>query len=125
MLSDPEGDVQVVVMSTGSELSIAVEAARTLNEAGIGARVVSMPCFEWFFEQDQAYRDSVIPPSVKARVSIEAAVALSWYRLLGDQGEAVSLEHYGASGVYTTLYEEYGITAGAVVEAAHRSLARV
>jgi transketolase len=83
-----------------------------------------MPCIEWFNAQDEAYRQSVLPSRVKARVSVEAGIAQGWWRYVGDGGEVVSLEHFGASAPYTTLYEQFGITAAAVVAAAHRSLAR-
>jgi transketolase len=83
-----------------------------------------MPCFEWFEQQDEAYRATVIPPHVRARVSVEAAVAMSWYRYLGDYGVAVSLEHFGASAAYTSLYEQFGLTKDRVVAAAHASLAQ-
>ena len=96
-----------------------------VQAANHGLRVVSVPVLDWFLEQDQAYRDEVLPPSVKARVSVEAGLALPWYRLIGDAGEAVSLEHYGASADYKTLYREFGITAEAVADAARRSLTRL
>ncbi|MGX6512434.1 transketolase [Rhodococcus sp. SJ-2] len=119
------GTPEVVLLATGSEVELAVAARDTLEAGGVPTRVVSVPVLEWFLEQDQAYRDEVLPPSVKARVSVEAGLAMSWYRLLGDAGEAVSLEHYGASADYKTLYREFGITAEAVVDAARRSLTRV
>nr|WP_206040493.1 transketolase [Rhodococcus sp. HNM0563] len=119
------GTPEVVLLATGSEVELAVAARDTLEADGVPTRVVSVPVLEWFLEQDQAYRDEVLPPSVKARVSVEAGLAMSWYRLLGDAGEAVSLEHYGASADYKTLYREFGITAEAVVDAARRSLTRV
>ena len=81
-----------------------------------------MPCREWFAKQDQAYRDEVIPPSVRARVSVEAAIAMSWWDILGDAGQAVSLEHFGASAPYEVLYEKFGITPEATVAAAKKSL---
>jgi transketolase len=82
-----------------------------------------MPCMEFFTEQDQAYRDSVLPPAVKARVSVEAAIAMSWYRWIGDAGDHVGIEHFGASADYQTLYREFGITTDAVVAAAQKSIA--
>ncbi|MGQ0625224.1 MAG: transketolase [Sporichthyaceae bacterium] len=114
----------VILIGTGSELALAVQARTTLEAAGIGTRVVSMPCVEWFLAQDDAYRQAVLPPRVKARVSVEAGIAQGWWRFLGDGGEAVSLEHFGASAPFATLYEQFGITSAAVVAAAHRSLAR-
>ncbi|MFE6857864.1 transketolase [Nocardia sp. NPDC057668] len=116
---------QVILIGTGSELQLAVEARATLEAQGIGARVVSMPCVEWFDAQDQAYKDSVLPPSVKARVTVEAGIAMPWYRFVGDAGEIVSIEHFGASADFKTLFREFGITTDAVVAAATRSLAKV
>ena len=124
VLSDPEGDPQVILIGTGSEVYLAVEAQKTLKDKGINARVVSMPCVEWFDEQDSSYRDSVLPPTVKARVVVEAGIAMPWYRLVGDAGEIVSIEHYGASADYKVLYEKFGITAEAVTAAAERSVAK-
>jgi len=114
---------EVILLATGSEVQLAVAARSTLEADGIGTRVVSVPCLEWFAEQDQAYQDAVLPPAVRARVSVEAGLALSWYRLLGDAGRAVSLEHYGASADANRLFEEFGITAEAVEAAARESLA--
>ncbi|MGV9414859.1 transketolase [Nocardia sp. NPDC003693] len=116
---------QVILIGTGSELQLAVEARATLEAQGIGTRVVSMPCVEWFDAQDQAYKDSVLPPSVKARVTVEAGIAMPWYRFVGDAGEIVSIEHFGASADFKTLFREFGITTDAVVAAATRSLAKV
>jgi transketolase len=96
-----------------------------LEGDGIPTRVVSMPCMDWFAAQDQAYQDSVLPPSVKARVSVEAGIAMPWYRWVGDAGEIVSIEHYGASADYQTLFREYGFTTEHVVTAARTSLDRV
>jgi len=126
VLQDAEtGPVRVVLIATGSELQIAVAARKTLEEQGIGTRVVSMPCIEWFDEQDQNYRDAVIPPTVKARVSVEAGIGMPWYRFVGSDGEVVSIEHFGASADYQTLFREFGFTDEAVTAAAQRSLARV
>jgi transketolase len=119
------GDPQLVIIGTGSELQIAVEAREVLEGDGIPTRVVSMPCMDWFAAQDQAYQDSVLPPSVKARVSVEAGIAMPWYRWVGDAGEIVSIEHYGASADYQTLFREYGFTTEHVVTAARTSLDRV
>jgi transketolase len=113
----------VVLIGTGSELQLAVEARKTLADEGIQARVVSMVSREWFDEQDDAYRDSVIPPQVRARVSVEAGISLGWREIVGDAGRSVSLEHFGASAAYQTLYKEFGITAEAVVQAAKDSIA--
>ncbi|MEU3768640.1 transketolase [Amycolatopsis keratiniphila] len=117
------GSPEVVLIATGSEVQLAVEARKTLEADGIPASVVSMPCVEWFDAQDQSYKDSVIPPSVKARVSVEAGVAQSWHRFTGDAGVNVSIEHFGASADAATLFREFGFTAEAVVEAARRSIA--
>ncbi|MBL1076555.1 transketolase [Nocardia sp. 2] len=119
------GTPQVIIIATGSELQLAVNARTTLEAQGIGTRVVSMPCVEWFDAQDQSYRDEVLPPSVKARVSVEAGIAVPWYRFVGDAGEIVSIEHFGASADFKTLFREFGITADAVVAAATRSLDKV
>jgi transketolase len=85
--------------------------------------VVSVPSVEWFEEQDQAYRDSVLPPAVKARVAVEAGIGLTWYRFVGDAGRIVSLEHFGASADYKVLYREFGLTSEAVAAAARDSIA--
>jgi transketolase len=123
VLYEAEGDLQVVLIGTGSELQIAVEARKALQEQGIGTRVVSMPSMDLFAEQDQAYRDSVLPPAVRARVSVEAGIAQPWYRWIGDAGQHVGIEHFGASADYQTLYREFGITTEATVTAAQTSLA--
>ncbi|MBX5488764.1 MAG: transketolase [Mycolicibacterium hassiacum] len=112
----------VILIGTGSELQLCVEAQKILAAKDIVARVVSMPCVEWFEAQPQEYRDSVLPPAVSARVAVEAAVAQSWYRLVGDTGEIVSIEHYGESADYKTLFREYGFTPEAVAAAAERTL---
>ncbi len=119
------GTLRVVLIGTGSELQIAVAARETLEAQGIGTRVVSMPCQEWFDAQPADYRDTVLPPLVRARVAVEAGIAMSWHRFTGTDGEVVSLEHFGASADYQTLYREFGITDEAVVAAAQRSLARL
>ncbi len=123
VLADAEGELQVILIATGSEVQIAVEARTRLQEAGIGTRVVSMPSMDLFAEQDRSYRDEVLPPAVRARVSIEAGIAQPWYRWIGDAGEHVGIEHFGASADYQTLYREFGITTEAAVAAARTSLA--
>ncbi len=123
VLLDTEGTPDVVLIGTGSEVQLAVEARAKLAEEGVNARVVSMPSREWFDEQDDAYRESVIPADVRARVSVEAGIALSWHDIVGDAGRSVSVEHYGASAAYQTLYDEFGITTDAVVQAAKDSIA--
>ncbi len=116
------GAPQVILLATGSEVQIALEARETLQAEGVATRVVSVPCREWFDEQDPAYRESVLPASVRARVSVEAGLALGWRELVGDAGRCISLEHFGASADYERLYTEFGITAQAVVAAARASL---
>jgi transketolase len=113
-----DGRPRVVLIATGSEVHIALRAWQRLDGLGIPARLVSMPCVEWFREQDQAYRDSVLPPNVTARVSVEAGVSAPWYEWVGRDGACVSLEHFGASAPQATLYEQFGITAERVVQAA-------
>jgi transketolase len=115
----------VILIATGSEVWLAVEARKRLEDEGVATRVVSMPCREWFFEQDLAYQQAVLPTGVKARVSVEAAVGMGWRDLVGDAGEIVSIEHFGASAAYTTLFEQFGFTPDRVVAAAHASLERV
>jgi transketolase len=116
------GEPDVVLIGTGSEVQVAVAARELLAADGIRARVVSMPCREWFDRQEEAYRESVIPPIVKARVSVEAGVAQGWREVVGDHGRIVSIETYGASADYARIYEEYGITGEAVANAARDSL---
>ena len=115
----------VIVIATGSELQIALDARDLLQADGIATRVVSMPCVEWFDEQDAAYREQVLPRSVRARVSVEAGIGLGWRSFVGDYGASISLEHFGASADYKKVYEEFGITAAAAAAAARDSLARV
>ncbi|MFG1810159.1 transketolase [Streptomyces sp. NPDC049040] len=117
------GPAQVILIGTGSEVQLAVGAREELQAAGIPTRVVSMPCVEWFEQQDQAYRDGVLPPSVKARVAVEAGIGLTWHRFVGDAGRIVSLEHFGASADAKVLFREFGFTAEAVAAAARESLA--
>ncbi|MPY98140.1 MAG: transketolase [Actinophytocola sp.] len=124
VLAETDGTPQVVLIGTGSEVQLAVAARETLQAEGVPTRVVSMPCVEWFDAQDATYRDAVLPPEVTARVVVEAGIAQPWHRFAGDAGEIVSLERFGASADYQTLYREFGITAEAVVAAARRSLAR-
>jgi len=118
------GEPEVILIGTGSEVQIALAARRALQHEGIATRVVSMPCLEWFAEQEDSYRQEVLPAHVRARVSVEAGIALGWRAFVGDTGECVSLEHFGESAAYQTLYEEFGITAQRVAEAARTSLAR-
>jgi transketolase len=119
----PNGTPDVIFLATGSEVQIAIDAREQLKSEGVNARVVSVPCLEWFEEQDAAYRESVLPASVTARVSIEAGISLTWDKYLGDAGRNVSIEHFGASADYKTLFREFGITTEAAVSAAKDSLA--
>jgi transketolase len=122
VLLDTDGTPDVVLIGTGSEVQLAVEARKILAEDGVAARVVSMPCREWFDEQESSYRETVIPPTVKARVSVEAGVAQGWREVVGDHGRIVSIEHYGASAEFQRIYNEFGITATAVADAARDSI---
>ncbi|MFI7014539.1 transketolase [Streptomyces sp. NPDC050164] len=124
VLAEAEGgEPRMILIATGSEVHVAVEAREQLQAAGVPTRVVSMPSVEWFEEQPRAYRDSVLPPSVKARVAVEAGIGLTWHRFVGDAGRIVSLEHFGASADAKTLFAEYGFTPENVVAAARESLA--
>ncbi len=117
------GSPAVLLLATGSEVALALNARETLEADGVPTRVVSLPCLEWFDEQDDGYKEQVLPPGVRARVSVEAGVAQPWYRYVGDAGRCVSLEHFGGSADQATLYREFGLTSDAVVEAARASLA--
>ncbi|GHE89209.1 transketolase [Streptomyces griseoluteus] len=124
VLFDAEGgEPQVILIATGSEVHVAVEAREQLQAEGVPTRVVSMPSVEWFEEQDQGYRDSVLPPSVKARVAVEAGIGLTWHKYVGDAGRIVSLEHFGASADGKVLFREYGFTPENVADKARESLA--
>ncbi len=121
---DAQGsDPQVILIATGSEVGVAVEARQTLESQGVSTRIVSMPCREWFDAQDKSYRDEVLPPNVRARVSVEAGVPMGWREVVGDVGRIISIDHYGASADGETLFREFGITPAAVVVAAHESMA--
>ena len=124
VLAEAEGGAPAVILvATGSEVQLAVQARETLQADGVPTRVVSMPCREWFAEQPQSYRDQVLPPAIRARVSVEAAVGQGWREIVGDAGRIVSLEHFGASADYQRLFREFGITAEAVAAAARDSIA--
>jgi transketolase len=119
----PGGTPDVILIATGSEVQIAIEAREVLRSEGINARVVSAPSLEWFAEQSAEYQESVLPSAIKARVSIEAGLALAWHKIVGDHGRSVSIEHFGASADYKTLFREFGITTEHAVAAAKESLA--
>ena len=112
----------VILIATGSEVSLAVAARETLESQGVSTRVVSMPCREWFDDQDQGYRDEVLPPKVRARVSVEAGVPMGWRDVVGDAGRIIAIDHYGASADAATLFREFGFTPAAVVAAARESI---
>ncbi|WP_449277316.1 transketolase [Leucobacter sp. GX24907] len=122
LADSPTDSIDVLLIGTGSEVQLAVEARERLAADGIGARVVSMPCVEWFAEQSDDYRESVLPSAVTARVSVEAGIALGWERFVGANGRSVSIETFGASADFETLFREFGITTDAVVAAAKDSL---
>lgn len=125
VLAESSTAPQVVLIATGSEVQYAVAAREVLEADGVGTRVVSMPCVEWFDAQDAGYRERVLPPAVRARVAVEAGVAQPWHRFTGDLGEIIAIERFGASADHRTLFREFGFTAQAVVAAARRSLTRV
>jgi transketolase len=116
------GQPELILIATGSEVQLAVEARLKLEEQGIKTRVVSAPCVEWFDEQSDSYKESVLPAAVSARVSVEAGLALGWSKYVGRSGESVSIEHFGASADYKTLFREFGMTTDAVIAAARKSL---
>jgi transketolase len=123
VIAEADGaQAQVILVGTGSEVHIALAARDALQRDGIATRVVSMPCLEWFAEQDQAYQNEVLPPAVRARVTVEAGVGFGWHAIAGEAGEIISLEHFGASAAYEKLYTEFGITAERVAQAARLSL---
>jgi len=123
ILAEADGGAPAVLLiGTGSEVQIALDARDQLEADGVPARVISMPCVEWFAAQDPAYRDLVLPPSVRARVSVEAGITSGWEKFIGDAGRSVGVDHYGASADYKTLYREFGVTADAVVAAARESM---
>ncbi|OJX63360.1 MAG: transketolase [Micrococcales bacterium 73-13] len=117
VLADTDGQPDAIVIATGSEVQLALAAREALAAEGVAVRVVSAPCLEWFEEQDAAYRERVLPAAVTARVSVEAGLALPWRRYVGDRGRSVSIEHFGASADWKTLFREFGITADAVADA--------
>ena len=122
ILKEASKSPQLILMATGSEVALAVQSAQVLEESGVPTRVVSMPCFEWFNQQDQAYKNEVLPPSVRARVSIEAGIAQGWRDYVGDHGTSISLEHYGASAGASVLFKEFGFNVDNVVATAKKLL---
>ncbi len=118
------GQPELILIATGSELQFAVSAREELEKSGVPTRVVSMPCFEWFAQQPEQYRQSVLPKDVKARVSIEAGLTSSWREVVGDKGISIGIDHYGASADYKTLYKEFGITSEAVVLAGKKAVGK-
>jgi transketolase len=124
VLRDCEGEPELILMGTGSEVHQAHEAVKLLDAEGVRVRLVSMPCLDRFAEQDQAYRDSVLPPSVRARVAVEAASPLGWHRWVGDRGDIVAMEGFGASAPAKALYEHFGFSGQAIADRARAVLER-
>lgn len=122
LIDASNGNPELILIATGSEVQLAVEAREKLEAEGIKTRVVSAPCVEWFDEQSDSYKESVLPANVSARVSVEAGLSLGWSKYVGRSGESVSIEHFGASADYKTLFREFGMTTEAVIEAARKSL---
>ena len=123
ILKEASSAPKVILMATGSEVALAVTSALQLEESGVPTRVVSVPCFEWFNEQDQKYKDEVLPPSIKARVSIEAGIAQGWRDYVGDNGASISLEHYGASAGANVLFDKFGFNVANVIKTVKKVLA--
>ena len=124
VIAEPKSAPDVILIATGSEVHVAIEASRILAEQNISARVVSAPCLEWFEEQSDSYKESILPKNLRARVSIEAGVGAGWQKYVGDNGEIISLEHFGASASAGSLFKEYGFTAENIVLAAKHTIAR-
>jgi transketolase len=120
LVDGADGEPDVILIGTGSELQLCVAAAGQLRNDGIAARVVSLPCWELFEAQDEGYRNSVLPPAVRRRISVEAGVSLGWERWVGDEGAIVGLDHYGASAPAGTIFKEFGFTADRVADVARR-----
>ena len=119
-----DGPAKVILIGTGSEVALALEARNRLQADGVPTRVVSMPCLEWFRAQEENYQELVLPRGVRVRVSVEAAVAQGWREIVGDIGEIISLDHFGASAAHSVVFEQFGFTPDHVVAAAHTSLHR-
>jgi transketolase len=122
VLRDSSGDPELILMATGSEVHVCHDAVKLLDEDGVRVRLVSMPCLDRFAAQDQAYRDSVLPPSVRARVAVEAASPLGWHRWVGEHGDIVAMEGFGASAPAKALYQHFGFTGAHVAERARAVL---
>ena len=122
ILSEPRETPRAIIMATGSEVSLALAAADELNKTGTPTRVVSLPCWEVFDAQPEGYREEVLPASIPARVSVEAAATFGWARYVGSRGVSIGLDHFGASAPAETLFKEFGFTVEHVVRAVHRSL---
>ena len=122
ILKDTEGTPDVLLMGSGSEVQLAVEAAKELAKQGVAARVISVPCMEWFEQQDDAYKEQVMPAAVTARVSVEAGLPDPWYKYLGCKGKAVAMDSFGLPGAAGELFEHFGFTADAVVAKAKEVL---
>ena len=120
-----ENNPDLILIATGSEVALAVSAYEVLEDQGVKVRLVSAPCLEWFKEQPDSYKEELLPSEIKARLSIEAGIAQGWRDLIGDSGESISIDHFGASASHTTLFKEFGFTVERVVEAAHATLKRV
>jgi transketolase len=123
LMEASNGKPDLILIATGSEVQLAIAARLELEKDGVKTRVVSMPCVEWFEEQSDGYRESVLPDSVQARVSVEAGLSLGWSKYV-PRGDSVSIEHYGASADYKTLFTKFDITAEAVVKKAKAVLER-
>jgi transketolase len=124
VLAEADGDAEVIIIATGSELQIALAAREQLQAAGTPTRVVSMPCVEWFSEQEASYREKVLPSRIRARVSVEAGITLGWREYVGELGESIGVEHFGASASYQRLYAEFGLTSERVAAVARTALDR-
>ena len=124
IVSEAAGDIKLILIATGSELTLALEAQKLLAAEGIHARVVSAPCLEWFEEMNEEYKELVLPSRVKARVSVEAGVTVGWHEYVGDAGVCVGINHFGASASASVLFKEFGFTPEAVVAAAKQSLSK-
>jgi transketolase len=124
VLRDSDGEPELILMGSGSEVHVAHDAAKILEAEGVKVRLVSMPCLDRFREQDPAYRDSVLPPGVKARVAVEAASPLGWHEWVGDQGDIVAMRGFGASAPAKALYQHFGFTGENVAQHARALLGR-